>query len=277
MHKPTGYSLMAAAALLGVAACTTSVSGPPASLTRMMTAKKGPYLEGGPLFAGLELVPPPPSAGSADQARDLAAAEAATREQSGPRWELATKDADLAPAHVAADFSCAAAIAIDKDETPALVNLVGRAAQDLGSATVEVKKHYMRPRPFMVNGKSTCTPTWENGLRRDGSYPSGHSAIGFGTSLILAEIIPERAAQIIARGKAFGDSRRICNVHWLSDIEQGRMIATAMVMRLNADPLFQADLATARKEVEAQRSRAATASSPACAQEALALSATAAQ
>ena len=103
----------------------------------------------------------------------------------------------------------------------------------------------------MVNGKPSCTPGWDKGLRQDGSYPSGHSTVGFGISLILAELVPDRAAQIIARGREIGDSRRVCNVHWLSDIEEGRVVATATVMRLNANPVFQADLQAARKELEA--------------------------
>ena len=101
-------------------------------------------------------------------------------------------------------------------------------------------------RPFTVNGRPSCTPAHEAILRADGSYPSGHSALGYGWGLILAEAIPGRAAELVARGRSFGDSRRICNVHWLSDIEEGRIVATAVVARHNAEPAFQADLAAAR-------------------------------
>jgi acid phosphatase (class A) len=100
-----------------------------------------------------------------------------------------------------------------------------------------------------------CTPEQDAVLRHDGSYPSGHSALGFGWGLILAEVIPERAAELVARGRAFGDSRRVCNVHWLSDVEEGRIVATAVVARLHAVPEFQADLAAARAEVAALTER----------------------
>jgi acid phosphatase (class A) len=59
-------------------------------------------------------------------------------------------------------------------------------------------------------------------------------------------------------------------VHWLSDIEEGRVVATATVMRLNADPAFAADLAAARAEVAKLRAQPA-ASVPDCAAEAQAL------
>jgi acid phosphatase (class A) len=73
---------------------------------------------------------------------------------------------------------------------------------------------------------------------------------------VLAEVIPDRAAELVARGRAFGDSRRICNVHWLSDIEEGRVVATAVVARLNAEPAFRADVEAARAEVEALKGKA---------------------
>jgi acid phosphatase (class A) len=53
--------------------------------------------------------------------------------------------------------------------------------------------------------------------------------------------------------RAFGDSRRVCNVHWLSDVEEGRLIAPAVIARLHADPAFVADLEAARAEVGAAR------------------------
>lgn len=228
------------------------------------------YLGGGALPGGLDLIPPPPAEGSAALARDKEGAAAGVALRGTPRWDLATADADLRPGRAAAAFSCTAGFVIDRDHAPALDRLLGRAMADLGMATGEVKKRYMRPRPFMENGQPSCTPTWEPALRRDGSYPSGHSSIGYGTALILAEIMPDRAAALIARGRAFGDSRRVCNVHWLSDIEEGRVVATATVMRLNADPAFTADLAAARAEVAKLRAQPA-ASVPDCEAEAQAL------
>ena len=244
-------ALMVLPAALVIAGCTQAEAGRPASPAPSAQNSGGPYLEGRSLPGGLELVPPPPSIGSAAEARDRAAADAATKVQSGSRWELAIKDVNLSPKHLIAALSCSAGLSPDQEQSPALAQLVNRAVKDLGPAPVEIKKRYMRPRPFMVNGKPSCTPSWDKGLRRDGSYPSGHSTVGFGISLILAELVPDRAAQIIARGRGIGDSRRICNVHWLSDIEEGRVVATATVMRLNANPAFQADLQAARKEMEA--------------------------
>ena len=61
---------------------------------------------------------------------------------------------------------------------------------DLALGTYATKRKFQRRRPFMVNGEPTCTPQDEAMLRQDGSYPSGHSAIGYGWGLVLAEIVP---------------------------------------------------------------------------------------
>jgi hypothetical protein len=58
------------------------------------------------------------------------------------------------------------------------------------------------------------TPDDEEALRKDGSYPSGHSSIGWGWALILTELAPDRAEEILARGRAFGGSRNVCNAHY---------------------------------------------------------------
>lgn len=212
---------------------------------------KGGYLGASGMVDSVALVPPPPAEGSAAQARDLAASQAALALANGPRWQLATSDAELFRPGSTAALSCAAGIAISPQATPALDRLLTRSAYDLGMSTGAAKKAYSRPRPFMLNGKPSCTPGFEAALSRDGSYPSGHSAIGYGWGLILAELIPARASRLVARGRAYGESRRICNVHWLSDVEEGRTVAAATLAAMHANPEFQADMAAARAELAA--------------------------
>ncbi len=215
--------------------------------------KRGTYLPRGTAPDSLLFNPAPPEPGSAAMARDEDGAKAAVAIQGTPRWEQARIDADLFTPKVTDTFSCAAGFRIGPDTTPRLQALLLKSMMDFGLATYPTKTRYQRARPFMENGKPICTPQDEETLRKDGSYPSGHSAIGFGMGLVLAEVVPDRAGQLVARGRAFGDSRRVCNVHWLSDIEEGRIVATAVLARLSSDPAFSADLAAARSEVSASR------------------------
>jgi acid phosphatase (class A) len=122
-----------------------------------------------------------------------------------------------------------------------------------------------------MHHERSCTPADESGLAKNGSYPSGHSTIGWGWALILTELVPDNADAILARGRDFGESRVVCNVHWQSDVEAGRLIAAATVARLHADPGFEADVAAAKDEVSAVRASGAKPDAAACAAESAAL------
>ncbi len=49
----------------------------------------------------------------------------------------------------------------------------------------------------MVNGRPTAFPEDEEDLRNDGSYPSGHTAVGWTWALILAELVPDKTDAIV--------------------------------------------------------------------------------
>jgi hypothetical protein len=155
----------------------------------------------------------------------------------------------------AGTFSCALNAPISEQDTPHLYMLLRRTLADAGLYTYRAKNHYQRTRPFVVNKEPTCTPDEEAHLKKDGSYPSGHTALGWAWALILSEIAPERADAILAKGRAFGESRIICNVHWHSDVVEGRFMGAAAVARLHADPAFRAELAAAKAELAAVRAK----------------------
>lgn len=80
-----------------------------------------------------------------------------------------------------------------------------------------------------------------------------HASIGWACALTLAEIAPDRANAILARGLAYGQSRVVCGVHWKSDVEAGRVVGASTVSRLRAGAVFAAQLSAARKEIAAAR------------------------
>ena len=79
--------------------------------------------------------------------------------------------------------------------------------------------------------------------------------MGWGFGLILAEIAPDRQDELLDRGRAFGESRIVCNHHWFSDVVWGRFMGAATVARLHADATFRADLEAAKAEVAAIRAK----------------------
>ncbi|AIT28445.1 acid phosphatase [Bordetella holmesii] len=229
------------------------------------------YLKQTNLPDSLQLLGPPPTVGSPSLARDEQAGQATLPLRGTARWELARTDADLSFPQPAKNFSCAMGLQIDATTTPHLYTLMQRILTDAGLSTYGVKDKYQRTRPFVIHNEGTCRPDQEALLRNDGSYPSGHTAAGWAWALVLAEIHPQRANTLLSRGISFGQSRVICNAHWQSDVDAGRIMGAATVARLHADPTFLADLELARKEVIA-----ATAQHPAmeCSSETAALSGT---
>lgn len=213
------------------------------------------YLSSNALPDSLALLPRPPAAGSAAKALDDYFSRRSRKLRGTPRWSLAADDADLTFPHAAGIFSCALNAPITEQDTPHLYVLLRRSLADAGRSTAMAKDRYRRARPFTVNKKPTCTPGDEAGLRTNGSYPSGHTAIGWAWALILSEISPDETDAILARGRAFGQSRVVCNAHWESDVIEGRFMGASTVARLHADPAFLADLAASKAELAAVRAK----------------------
>lgn len=229
------------------------------------------YLDRKQLPDSRALLPPPPAPGSPAQAADDAAFRATVAQRNTPRWALARADNELRFPQAAGTFACALDVTVSPDTTPHLHTLLRRTLVDAGLSTYGAKDHYKRTRPFVAEKAPLCAPEEAERLAKDGSYPSGHSALGWAWALVLTQIAPERADALLQRGHAFGQSRVVCGAHWQSDVDQGRVMGAAAVARLQSDPVFRAQLDAARAEVVAQRAKGARPAAAACAAEAAAL------
>lgn len=239
---------------LGLGGCSgIPTAQAPAEIPEIYPGILQGYLPMDEPLLSIEFVPPAPQPGSLRQAMDDSVVEQMLPLRGSARWELATADAALGFPEAADTFSCALGMPISESQTPALYMLLRRTVADLGMSTSSAKKGYQRPRPFMVNGEPTCTPDEEELLRQDGSYPSGHTAIGWGWALILSELAPHRVEALVARGRAFGESRNVCNVHWRSDVVAGRMAGAAAVARLHTNEAFRTAMAEAKADIDRQR------------------------
>ena len=197
----------------------------------------------------LELLPPPPQPGSIIFLNDQALYQWGVMQRNTPRGEQAVEDARLDGDGVPNAFSEAFGFKISKETTPEIYKLVINMREDAGDlATRGAKEYYMRMRPFSFYKENTCNTEQQSGLARNGSYPSGHTAIGWATALVLAEINVERQNEILKRGYEMGQSRVICGYHFQSDVDAGRLVASTVVARLHADDNFMKQLNKAKKE-----------------------------
>ena len=207
------------------------------------------FLQIGEVANSLELLPPPPQPGSILFLNDQAQYQWGLMQRRTPRGDQAVTDARVDGAGVPNAFSEAFGVKISKENTPEIFKLVVNMREDAGDlATRAAKEHYMRVRPFAFYEKTTCNPEQQQELSTNGSYPSGHTAIGWATALVLAEINVDRQNEILKRGYEMGQSRVICGYHFQSDVDAARLVASAVVARLHANDAFIAQLAKAKKE-----------------------------
>ncbi|EAA8389699.1 non-specific acid phosphatase [Salmonella enterica] len=167
-----------------------------------------------------------------------------------PRWKQAAIDADVSVENIARIFSPVIGVKINKHDTPETWKMLQNLLTMGGYyATASAKKYYMRTRPFVLFKHSTCRPQDEDALRKNGSYPSGHTAYGTLLALVLSQAKPERAQELARRGWEFGQSRVICGAHWQSDVDAGRYVGAVEFARLQTIPAFQESLAKVRQEL----------------------------
>ena len=209
------------------------------------------FLQEGDVPNSFLLLPAPPDGGSIAFLNDQAQYNWGKTMRNTKRGDQAASDANVDGNGVPMAFSEAFGIEITPEQTPEIHKLVIGMREDAGDlATREAKNYYNRQRPFSFYEEMTCNPKQQEELSTNGSYPSGHTSIGWATALVLSEINPERQNEILKRGYEMGQSRVICGYHFQSDVDAGRLTGSVVVARLHADPGFQAQLKKAKEETK---------------------------
>jgi acid phosphatase (class A) len=219
-------------------------------------------------FDVVHVVAPPPAPGSEDERRDLQTVIEMQRTSSPERMRLAERDA------TAGLDAFAGVLGLDPGALPGVAAFFRKVGRDTQFATAIGKDCWERPRPFVLDDRvhppgkmqqqvasrpgekntaphgpgSPCPPLLQT-PEYSYSYPSGHSTRGALTAILLAQMVPEKSKELFTRGWDFGESRVIGGVHYPSDVEAGRIDATAMATLMMVNPEFQADFAVARLEL----------------------------
>lgn len=197
----------------------------------------------------IHFLPPPPDSGSAAFAYDQSQYRWGKEQRlDSARLAIAVRDADWSINCICREFSEPFGMTISKEATPAIYWMlyVGLISTDMVGKLP--KDFYHRTRPYVYYNEPTIYPQDEEELRNNGSYPSGHTIEGWSAALLLTELNPDRADTILARGYMYGQSRVIAGYHWQSDVDAGRLAASAAVARLHADKRFQRLMKKARRE-----------------------------
>jgi acid phosphatase (class A) len=225
----------------------------PASLSSPGAMQRSGFGAAGYLAEGevnfLQVLPPYPVLQSKEDEVDVAVLQQWQQPDGSPRWQLAQADAVLSYSRFSDSFGSE----VSADKTPLLVHLLDRVEADMSATLHEAKSYYHRPRPYQrLQFSHVCgfahPPVPETSPSEGNSYPSGHATFGWSATLVLAEVAPDRAQTILARGREYGESRLVCAVHYPSDVLAGELLVTATFGRLSAQPEFKRDLSCAQQE-----------------------------
>lgn len=250
-----GRRILKLAALAGAAAVV------------MAAAPQATFLDPGYLNL-IDVIPPSPIP---QEIRGVADREVFkfTRALKGtPRWNMATADVPSDSASMMRGFSCAARINLTPTNAPKTAALLEKASRDSGGETNQLKAFYKKKRPFLIDSGETCEPQTDE-LSVSYDYPSGHATRGWTWGVVLAEILHERAAPILARARAYGESRIVCGVHNMSAVEAGRMVASSTMTVVRTEQAYTDAVVAARAELTALQKTAGAPSAQSCAAEEL--------
>ena len=198
--------------------------------------------------AGIYL-PPPPEMTSPQYADDFAQWQWGKTIRPTDRGQQANDESQWGIKAMVKIHSGTLGFEISKEKTPAIYKLLYNVLWTENESTHNAKRKYMRTRPFAQYNEHT----WgrfdnERGLRFNGSYPSGHTSLGWSTALVLAEMVPELQDTLLRTGFQYGESRVIVGAHYQSDVDAGYLCGTTAVAVMHASEYFQKDLEAARKE-----------------------------
>ena len=164
------------------------------------------------------------------------------------RLAIAVNDAIWSIDNICKIYSGVLGFEISEQNAPVIYRMLTLGLLTTDQAGKLPKNHYMRTRPYVFYNEPTIYPSDEAWLRTNGSYPSGHTILGWSAALLLTEMAPDKADTIMARGYMYGQSRVIAGYHWQSDVDAARLVASAAVARLHADKRFLKLMKKARRE-----------------------------
>jgi acid phosphatase (class A) len=226
-------------------AASSTVSAQTMKAAKPAAAPKAPYYID-PMVMNLPaLIPDAPAADSAANKAELA--ELHQIEASRTPAQVAAAKADEAEEDLFL-YKTVLGARFNAESLPLTAEFGVHVKNEQSVAGAALKALFQRVRPY--NTDKTLHPVCDV-TEVPNSYPSGHALTGYLEGLTLAEIVPEKRTEILARADDYAHNRLVCGVHYPSDTEASRKVAYVVFGYMLATPRFQRDLAAARAETRA--------------------------
>ncbi|MBB5193680.1 acid phosphatase (class A) [Silvimonas terrae] len=189
----------------------------------------------------VQLLPPPPALGTPAGDADLQQVLLWQKNRTDAQLKLADADTHKSVFR----FNDVLGSAFDADKLPLTAAFFTRIAKQGAVPMKAAKAYWKRPRPY--NSSTDVHP----GIVTEGtspSYPSGHATFAWLTAEMLAQMVPEKRAEIFNRADSFALGRVIGGVHYPSDIEAGKASGMLIAAAMLQNPALRADLQAATNE-----------------------------
>jgi acid phosphatase (class A) len=188
------------------------------------------------------VIQPPPATNSQAQKDDLKAVQTAQKTRTEAQIKSAQADNAIT---IFAFVNDVLGPNFNKEKLKITAPFFDRVFADQIEACLEVKEHFNRQRPFVIDPE--IKPIVQQPA--NAAYPSGHSTTGYVYTIILSMMVPEKTQALYERAAAYGRNRVIAGVHFPTDVEAGLVSAAVIVNTLIQQPLFMRDLERAKKEL----------------------------
>jgi acid phosphatase (class A) len=188
-----------------------------------------------------KILAPAPARGSEQEKRDLAEVFTIQKGRTPRQSERALADATAG----IFGFSDVLGPSFNEQRVPLVAALLGKARADAVAAVGAAKAVWNRQRPYAISSEVETL----GDRPESSSYPSDASTVGYLTAILLANMVPEKADALYARGREFGDDRVILSIHFPSDVEAGRFAATAAANAFLQDAAFAKEFSEAKSEL----------------------------
>ena len=141
-------------------------------------------------------------------------------------------------------FSTVLGGGFNAQDLPATARLMHEVYAEAREVSNAAKLQWRRVRPPLAEPRiRPCVM-----LEHTASYPSGHAVRGVVWATLLADVFPQRKAELMARGIQIGDDRFLAGMHYPSDVTAGQILGAEIAKRLLADESFKAEFENVKQE-----------------------------
>ncbi|MDR3419131.1 MAG: phosphatase PAP2 family protein [Nevskia sp.] len=247
LKKPVlGMPLVAVAFAVGLGLQSLPVRAEGMDAAAMPAAKAPPHATfiDPAAFDYAKLLPAPPAAGSLEAMTDLDT----ILQVQGLR---SAAEAEWAGTVIKGDaFSSSDIIGswFSAQDLPVTAELFKKVKADAGAAVDAAKDVFKRERPYSVSAEVQPCVNKPGGY----SYPSGYATQVYVTNGVLAELFPDKRAQLEAQARQRAWARVVGGVHFPTDLAAGKQLSQAVLARMLQSPEFRAEADKAREEIHAR-------------------------